>query len=246
MLCDSKTFYMRNAIPYVGEEERKSFLPIPTQYVLKLTEPLHGTNRNVTVDNWFTSVPLAIKLLNHGLTLVGTLRHNKPEIPPEFLKKKFEFPSTMFAFDNTKTIVSHFPKKLILFLSTMNNDKAIDKRTKKPKVNLLYNLIKGGIDTFDQLCHSKSVARKTQRWSLRVVYGMLDGAAINTFVIYKANTCEKSESRREFLKKMGLQLIEEHQRKRLEIKNLLQTLRASILEILGLEPTDGQCIQAFW
>ncbi|KAF2902727.1 hypothetical protein ILUMI_03460 [Ignelater luminosus] len=111
MLCDSKTFYMLNSIAYVVKEERKSSLPIPTQYVLKLTEPLHGTNRNVTVDNWFTSVPLAIELLNHGLTLVGSLRHNKPEILPEFLKKKFEFPSTMYAFDNTKTIALDFPKR---------------------------------------------------------------------------------------------------------------------------------------
>ncbi|KAF2885168.1 hypothetical protein ILUMI_21013 [Ignelater luminosus] len=52
----------------------------------------------------------------------STLRHNKLEIPPESLKKKkSEFPSTMFAFDNTKTIVSHFPKTEQVDLIFVNN-----------------------------------------------------------------------------------------------------------------------------
>lgn len=239
MLCDAKTFYMLNAIPYIGKEERTSNLPIPTQYVLKLTEPIQDTNRNVTMDNWFTSVPLAVELLKHGLTMVGTLRKNKPEIPPEFLKKnKDNFPSTMFGFDNTKTIVSHFPKKnrIVLFLSTMHKDKAIEENSQKPEVNLLYNATKGGVDTFDQLCHSKSVAGKTRRWPLRVVYGILDSVAINAFVIYKANNCNNTEPRKKFLKDLGEKLTEGQLRKRLEVKNLPHTLRLSIMEIVGLEP----------
>jgi hypothetical protein len=37
-----------------------------------MTAPTSGTGRNVTLDNWFASYPLAKSLLDHKLTMVGT------------------------------------------------------------------------------------------------------------------------------------------------------------------------------
>ena len=48
----------------------------------ELCSPLQHSDRNVTADNFFTSVQLAESLLDKNLTLVGTLRQNKPDIPP--------------------------------------------------------------------------------------------------------------------------------------------------------------------
>ena len=65
------------------------------------------------MDNWFTSVSLADKILDeHKLTIVGTLRKNKAEIPHSFLpNRKKEVLSSQFAFDGEKTLVSFTPKK---------------------------------------------------------------------------------------------------------------------------------------
>ncbi|GBP51861.1 PiggyBac transposable element-derived protein 4 [Eumeta japonica] len=89
MLCDSKTNYMLNAMPYVGKTETNGD-SLGSYYVKTLTENLWGSNRNVTMDNWFTSVPLALELLQapYKCTIVGTLRANKREIPPELLQIK--------------------------------------------------------------------------------------------------------------------------------------------------------------
>nr|CAI5859758.1 unnamed protein product [Callosobruchus analis] len=59
-------------------------------FVIKLTENIHGSNRNITMDNWFTSVNLADILVKppYRLTVLGTLRQNKREIPPEMLHLK--------------------------------------------------------------------------------------------------------------------------------------------------------------
>lgn len=63
-LTDAKTHYLLNAYIYSGkdsdgrtltDDERK--LPKPTQAVLQLTKPIVGSNRNITADNWFSSIP---------------------------------------------------------------------------------------------------------------------------------------------------------------------------------------------
>ena len=53
--------------------------------VTRLISDISGSARNVKFDNWYTSFPLVESLLHdHKLTAVGTLRKNKPEIPPGF------------------------------------------------------------------------------------------------------------------------------------------------------------------
>ena len=49
----------------------------------------HFSNlRCIIVDNFFTSIPMAKNLYNKGLTIIGTLRANKIEIPELFLPDK--------------------------------------------------------------------------------------------------------------------------------------------------------------
>ncbi|CAB4056374.1 unnamed protein product [Lepeophtheirus salmonis] len=65
--------------------------------VLDLTEGLRG--HNVTCDNFFTSYQLGQQLLKRKITMVGTARKNKPELPPALLaSKQREVFSSKFAF----------------------------------------------------------------------------------------------------------------------------------------------------
>ena len=58
-----------------------------------------NTGRNVVCDNFFTSIPLAEDLLQQHTTILGTLRQNKPEIPPEMKPNNGrEGKSSIFAF----------------------------------------------------------------------------------------------------------------------------------------------------
>ena len=77
-----------------------------------MIKPLYGSNRNVTVDNFFTSIQLVKELKKRNLTLIGTLRKNKPEIPVEFQSnKKREIGSSLFGFHDGLTLVSFVPKQ---------------------------------------------------------------------------------------------------------------------------------------
>ena len=85
-LCvDTNSYYVCNAFPYVarqpGQDRQKQ---IDCNVVLDLLKPLYGSNRNITVDNFFTSALLAEELRKKKITIIGTLRKNKPEIPIEF------------------------------------------------------------------------------------------------------------------------------------------------------------------
>jgi len=108
MLNDVQTSYMLNAEPYVGKLSTKD--PVPEYYVKKLSEPIHGSERNITADNWFMSVELAKKMVDLSLTIVGTLRKNKPEIPASFIRCASAMTSR-FAYSDNLTLVSYCPKK---------------------------------------------------------------------------------------------------------------------------------------
>ncbi|KAJ8952463.1 hypothetical protein NQ314_007539 [Rhamnusium bicolor] len=55
--------------------------------------------RNITIDNWFTSIPLVETLAkDYKLTVIGTIRKNKKKLPLEFTKPRHPPGSSMFAF----------------------------------------------------------------------------------------------------------------------------------------------------
>ncbi|GFT00432.1 DDE_Tnp_1_7 domain-containing protein [Nephila pilipes] len=77
-------------------------------YFEELTKSIQGTNRNIMIDNLFTSIPLAEKLLMKPMNLIntGTLKKNKKGIPPELLQLRSQSVGTpMYCFDQVKTLV---------------------------------------------------------------------------------------------------------------------------------------------
>nr|CAI5861612.1 unnamed protein product [Callosobruchus analis] len=149
----------------------------------------------------------------------------------------------LFAFTQDVVLVSHTPRKnKVMLLSTMHTNDEVDQSSGKSEVNLFYNATKGGVDVFDQLFHSKSTtARRTKRWPLRVFYGMLDGGAVNAYVIYEANNVSARKTpRKKFLLQLANDLAKEHMKKRLEIPNLTYSLRQMILDVLGITEDENK------
>jgi hypothetical protein len=85
----------------------------PADIVERIISPTSGSGRNVTVDNWFTSVPLSMKLLkDHNLTILETIGKNKKEIPPQLVQTRNKAVNTnIFCFRKLMTMVSYVPKK---------------------------------------------------------------------------------------------------------------------------------------
>ena len=67
-------------------------------------------------------------------------------------------------------------------MSTMHSEKKRDKDTGKEEISIFYNQEKGGVDSHDQMRSLYTTARKTNRWPMRLFYGIIDSAALNAFL----------------------------------------------------------------
>lgn len=233
-LVDAKTYYCLNLEVYVGTQPDGPYKKSndPHSLVVRLIEPVSGTKRNITFDNWFTSYPLMIALLSiHKLTSVGTVRKNKRDIPTSFLFiQNRERHSSIFAFKNNITAVSYVPKKLknVILFSTLHHDERIEENSgdkKLPEIIDFYNSTKGGVDTLDELSANYNVSRNSRRWPLTLFFSFLNTAGVNAQVIYKFNTQHFKLKRREFLKQLGMQLISEFRDERRKKPQIRRELR---------------------
>ncbi|KAI4471642.1 piggybac transposable element-derived protein 4 [Holotrichia oblita] len=98
------SFYLCNVFVYTSKETTNDkTLSIPTKDVLKLITPSQRANRNITVDNWFMSLELC-EMKKKNLTVLGTMKQNKPQIPVEFKPhRKRHIDSTLFGHNQEKT-----------------------------------------------------------------------------------------------------------------------------------------------
>lgn len=152
--CDAKTSYAWRLQVYTGKAA--GCPPEVNQrmrVVLQMTEGLQG--HVITCDNFFTSYALAEELLKRKLALVGTIRQNKPEIPPALRQARGrEIYSSTFAFSKKHTLVSYIPRrgKNVLLLSTKHRSPDVtDEEKSKPVIIEDYNRCKGGVDNLDKV-----------------------------------------------------------------------------------------------
>lgn len=78
-LVDAQVFYLYNLEIYAGLQPDGLYRMSnkPEDVVMRLVEPIINTGRNVTADNWFSSIPLLEKLQEKKLSYVGTLKKIK-------------------------------------------------------------------------------------------------------------------------------------------------------------------------
>lgn len=87
IICDSESYYTHNAQVYLGRVANTAVeRNVGQRVVLDLCHGL--TSRNVTCDNFFTTYALAKDLHKQKMTIVGTIRKNRAELPPILLDMK--------------------------------------------------------------------------------------------------------------------------------------------------------------
>lgn len=201
--------------------------------VMDLTSHLdHGYN--ITVDNFFTSIPLALKLLSRKkkeMTLLGTLKANRKHIPA-FIKNfpKTEQYSSKFAFAEEIMLVNYVyktNKSVILLSSSLPTNELLIGEKMKPLIIDHYNHTKFGVDKLDEMTKSMSCGRATRRWTINVFSNMLDMICLNAYVCYKlANNL--NISRKDFMTELIKKLIKSNAMNRVSIPQVPSKVKSEI------------------
>src|SRR5215469_13131144 len=99
-------------------------------------------------------------------------------------------------------------EKLVLLLSSKHSQPIVSEVNGKPEIIEFYNITKGSVDTFDQMCSAYSCSRRTRRWPLYIFYGMVNACSISSWIIHTENMKRnKSKSLTIYMKELALQLI---------------------------------------
>ncbi|XP_024151020.1 piggyBac transposable element-derived protein 4-like [Oryzias melastigma] len=212
--CDAKSSYAWNMQVYMGKPSTgRAEKNQGMRVVLDMTTGLQG--HNITCDNFFTSHALGQELLKRKLTMVGTVRKNKPELPPALVSTRGrQALSSQFAFTDTHTLVSYVPKKnkIVILMSTVHKDAAVSTtEDRKPLMIQDYNKNKVGVDCLDKLTGTYTCKRMTARWPVALFHNILDVSAFNAYVVWTAIDPTwnqgKSFKRRLFLADLGKALV---------------------------------------
>jgi hypothetical protein len=251
MCCDAETKYVHNVSIYCGKENTSADKAkhLGEKVVLDLLLPLSCEGRNVTTGNYFTSLQLARQLLKSKISLVGTIRSHRVEVPTEFVTcKGRELYSSLFGFnikgDCMMTSYKAKKNKVVVMLSTMHNDTQKQSGTKQlPDVISFYNKTKGGVDCADQMIETYSTKFATRRWPVVIFCNLVDIAALNGYVLYNKLIASSNPpmKRRLFLRQRGKELCQplRNERSTSRVHPTLRTART--LEDNTLPAKRGRC-----
>ena len=197
---DSK--YVVNGFPYVGRDETRSRDErVSVQVVMRLLKLYLNKGRNVTTDNYFTSMKLATDLQKCKTSLLGTVNRIRKEVPAVVKHMKEPLYSTTLykSGDVTMTVYQGKARKNVVLFSTLHQNITIAENAKKTSESVkAYNDTKYGVDIVDQMARKYSVKTSTRRWPIHSFQNTLDLAAINAWIAYKEVT-KNNIPRRVFL-----------------------------------------------
>lgn len=172
-ICDARTFYTLGIEIYPGIQRLGRFRPWISEkdVVLRLTEPIFGSGRNITIDNWYTSFFLGMELLDKNITLFGTMKKNGLELPFEltYVKGKAEkhIIRILWKHIHYTILCINKIKNVIIFSAIHPNSTEIDSTTeaKKPEIITLCNWWKVELKLLINYV-TCTVSRRTRCWLL--------------------------------------------------------------------------------
>lgn len=205
-LCDTSGYCLKIE-PYLGaSEERPASMGVGEHVIDTLSRGM-DEGRTIVCDNFFTSLAVGKILKQRKLALVGTVRKNRRELPPEFTKLPREPNSCIYGFRSEATLLSFAPKKrkVVVLLSTQHSDGSLDPNG-KPEIINTYNKYMGAVDKNDFMTAAVTARRRTRRWPMAVFYHMINISCLNSYVLWKGLHPEKL-SRRDFIKDMTMEIL---------------------------------------
>ncbi|XP_067140293.1 piggyBac transposable element-derived protein 4-like [Centruroides vittatus] len=145
MLCESASGYLYNFIIYTGRgtrlNEKYQEMPLATQIVLSLADPLLGKGYCLTTDNYYTSPHLADYLITCQTDLCGTVRTNRKDVPGIIHNKKLKQGEIVAMKRGKVMILKWQDKRPVTLLSTFHNPVKVNKEKRDGSVQSMPQVV---------------------------------------------------------------------------------------------------------
>ncbi|XP_057341068.1 uncharacterized protein LOC130678095 [Microplitis mediator] len=244
---DTNSFYVSNMVIHVKQQLKSTCKDLndPENIVRYFVTKVQGQSQNIILNTSLSSIPLIKNLYNNNshITVIGSVDKNDQQIPLEFITKSNKPPnSCMYGFRENMILLSYFSNKnenTILFSTPSNTNDFDEETVDHSSIINSYEKALNAVNKIKQMIHEYSVARRTRRYSLSIWFYMINIACLNSFIVY----CSKSNnhiSRREFLKQLGLRLVNDSIKDRASDKYLAKQLRENAAQFSSTQPFHPQ------
>lgn len=194
-LCEAKSGYACSLILY-NSNKKESNIDI----IARLTEKYTMVNHNIYMDNFYTSVKVLESLKTNGIYSCGTLRENRGG--PKKLKgliKNFAKGDGILMNNESINYIGFKDNGVVQIISNIHSSNFLGEQPecinginkfsniKSNEIIINYNKFMGGVDLMDQMTKYYSIGKKTQKWTTKMVFHLLNISFYNTYVLYKKN-----------------------------------------------------------
>jgi len=233
-LCCSKIGYLWSFEVYQGKRQAAAEKDIGAAVVMRLTKHLPpGTC--VTCDRFFTTLQLAMWLIDVGKWLIGTIMPAKVDNIPEELNygksgSGLKRGSSATRYMTYKGVAIWFTAwmdtKPVYLLHTVFSGGSFSGRAYRwvkktgsavfqrvcfwcPASFIKYNSLMGGVDTFDHLRSLYTVHLLLKsRWWVHLFFWTIECGIINAYILYNLNPHVEKLTHRDFRLKLAFALME--------------------------------------
>lgn len=186
---------------YFGKDDTDSYpnlnLSKTEKLVLRLCENYTNKWYHLYLDRLYSSPLLFDELYKRQIGACGTAKVNKKYMPKALKDKRMQkLSGEVMAVRNGPILAMKYSdRKPVYMLSTINDHEVIHTpsrrkgqgivRAPKPLAIIHYNSSMGGVDQTDQMVNTYRSARKTMKWTKKVVLYLLQHTTLNAHHIYK-------------------------------------------------------------
>lgn len=198
--------FVLNILIYCGKSTVDGSAGHVQAVISKLMEDYLKEGRSLFVDNFYTSIPLCVYLLENRTHVVGTLRVNRKNLPVKVVKAKLKRGQYIWQRRGNIVVMKWKDKRDVLAISTQHKPQMItitDKRRRereKPKIILDCNKNMSGIDRADQMVSYYVTPRKSIRWYVKVFFHLLDVSIWNACWLYNNHVKATNTTKITYLK----------------------------------------------
>ncbi|PNF23441.1 hypothetical protein B7P43_G09117 [Cryptotermes secundus] len=224
LVCESTSGYIWNFEIYCGKSR-----PIKELVVDLLGPQLLDKGYHLYQDNYYNSVELCETLLQRNTYVCGTFRMDRGA--PKELKndvKKLKKGESVFSRKGQVLVQVWRDKRDVKLISTLHTAKIVEsaktnrkgEKICRPEVIGDYNKHMRGVDRADQMLHYYPCSRKTVKWTKKLVFFLLQMAALNSFILFKKyTTTEKYKKRNYKFKDFILDCVEKMTEQNKQLKD---------------------------